>query len=141
MPTDAQRDGGFTLLEVLVAFVIATLALTVLVHAGVDGLHGAALGARYQEALARARSHLAAAVAAPQSGDRQGDEGDGFHWHVRVAPVASEAVASQTMPGTGPAAHASLVAVSVAISWGDGPRRSVELDSEQVVTGTVTDMP
>ena len=119
---------GFTLIEVLVAFIIAGLALAVLVHAGVEGLRASSLSARYQEALARAQSHLAAAVDASQPGDRQGDEGDGFHWHVRTVPLA------HITTSNGPA---TLLGVSVAISWGPPPGRSVHLDTEQVAGGNL----
>src|ERR1700712_3487121 len=114
-------DGGFTLIEVLVAFVIATVALAVMVHGAVDGLHGASLAGRYQEAVARARSHLAAVGDSPPPSDRQGDEGNGFHWHVRIVP------ADRAARGTG---QMTLMAVSVAVSW-DG--HVVELDSEHLV--------
>ena len=129
---EQQADWGFTLLEVLVAFVIAALALGLLFRIGTDGLTGAAQAGRYQEALARAQSHLDALGDSPPPGDRQGDEADGFHWHVRVVPIASE-----TLPGPG-GNRASLLSVSVAISWG---RRSVELDSERTVVGAVTEAP
>ena len=125
----ADGDGGFTLIEVLVAFVIATVALSVMVNAAVDGLRGATMAGRYQEAVARAQSHLAAVGDSPVASDRQGDEGAGYHWHVRIAPVS-------TIPfGQG---EATLLAISVAISWNG---RSVELDSERLVAGAAADAP
>lgn len=127
---NARREAGFTLIEVLVAFIIAGLALAVLAHAGLDGLRSSSLSARYQEALTRAQSHLAAIGDAPQPSDRQGDEGDGYHWHVRIVPLANAVIASGH--------HATLLAVSVAVSWGHSPGRRVELDTERVVAGTVT---
>ena len=122
----SPQEAGFTLIEVLVAFIIAGLALGILAHAGLDGLRSTSLSARYQEALARAQSHLAAIGDVPQPSDRQGDEADGYHWHVRIVPLATAAL------GTG---HATLLAVSVAISWGDRPGRTVRLDTERVVGG------
>ncbi len=125
----------------LVAFAIAALALAVLAHAGLDGVHGAQLSSRYQEALARARSHLAGIGDLPTPSDRQGDEADGFHWHVRIVPLATSAAPTLT---AGPAGAlpppVTLLAVSVAISWGT-PRRSVELDSERVVAGSAGNAP
>ena len=138
-----RTDRGFTLIEVLVAFVIATVALAVLTRAGLDGLRSTTLAARYQEALTRAQSHLAAIGDTPQPSDRQGDEGDGFHWHVRIASLAKEAVS--TAGASGPPPQVSLLAVSVAISWSDGgrdgSRRSVELDSERIAAGAVGEAP
>lgn len=119
-------DRGFTLLEVLVAFVIAMGALALLSRVGLDGLRGATLSGRYQEAVARAQSHLAGVGANPPLGDRQGDEGDGFHWRVRVMRRASTALPQGKA--------ASLLAISVGISWGV-PQRTVELDTERVVPG------
>ena len=57
-----RKERGFTLLEVLIAFVIAALALGVLFEAGVGALRGARAASRYEQAIARARSHLALAV-------------------------------------------------------------------------------
>lgn len=134
-----RTDRGFTLIEVLVAFVIAAIALAVLTRAGLDGLRSTTIAARYQEAMTRAQSHLAAIGDAPQPSDRQGDEGDGYHWRVRIAPLATEVVSAGG--ASGPPPRVSLVAVSVAISWADGgrhgERRSVELDSERITAGAV----
>jgi general secretion pathway protein I len=133
MRTESRGEAaGFTLIEVLVAFIIAALALAVLFNAGIDGLRASSLSAEYQEAIARARSHLAAAVDASQPGDRQGDDGDGFHWHVRTVPLAHIVTAS---------GQATLLAVSVAISWGHAPGRTVELDTEQVAGGDLRPAP
>jgi general secretion pathway protein I len=130
---NARRpEAGFTLIEVLVAFIIAGLALAVLLHGGVESLRASSLSARYQEALVRAQSHLAAAVDASQPGDRQGDEGDGFHWHVRTVPLGHI---------NSPAGPVTLLAVSVAISWGPPPGRYVQLDTEQVAGGDLRAAP
>jgi general secretion pathway protein I len=129
-------ERGFTLLEVLVAFIIAALALGVLFEGGLSGLRAAQTAARYQEAVSRARSHLAA-LSAPGAlvpGDLQGDDGGGYHWHVRVAPITTAApVRVGDAQSTVFATAATLYAVSVAISWkGDGGRRVVELDSRRL---------
>lgn len=129
-----RGDAGFTLLEVLVAFAIAALALAALTGAGLTGLGAAKLSDRYQEALARARSHLAAIGPNPQPSDRQGDEGDGYHWHVRIVQLAAAPV---LLPGEAPglghdAGQAVLYHVSVAISWGALPGRTLRLNAERV---------
>jgi len=58
----ASGNDGFTLLEVLVAFVVAALALGVLFDASLSGLRLATSTEHHGQAIARARSHLAMAV-------------------------------------------------------------------------------
>ncbi len=120
----SHRDDGFTLLEVLVAFVIAALALAVLARAALDGVTSAHLSGQYTEALARARSHLAGLPSPPTAGDFQGDEGNGFHWHLRVATGARETTRQNV--------NLALYDVAISISWTDGDRKRVlQLDTER----------
>jgi general secretion pathway protein I len=93
-------EPGFTLLEVLVAFAIAALALTVLLRATGTGLAETRVAARYDEAIVRARSHMAAVGrnAALTAGDTTGDDGGGFRWRLSVRPLASAAPAPTGAP-------------------------------------------
>ena len=56
----AGRQGtqraGFTLLEVLIALIIASIAIAALMRAGAAGLSATDTASRYEEAVARARS-------------------------------------------------------------------------------------
>jgi general secretion pathway protein I len=119
-------ERGFTLLEVLVAFIIAALALGVLFGGGIGGLTAANVARRYQEAISRAESHLAMAGNGPdfQPQDRQGDEGGGYHWHLRIAPVELGTPAAKGDP------VAALYAITVTMSWTvDRNTRSVTLQT------------
>jgi len=128
------------LLEIIVAFIIAALALGVLFQAGIGGLQAVQAASRYEQAIARARSRMTLAVHADPlvAGDWQGDDGGGFNWHVRVTPLASTAVrplygmtprGSSTFPLT-------LYLVSVVVAWRDGDgARQVRLDTEQIGQG------
>ena len=128
MGADGAEDRGFTLLEVLVAFAIAALALAVLFPAAIDGLTAASEASRYEDALTRARSHLAGIAWPPAPGDNEGDDGDGYHWHTRVVRDAA-ATSRQNVSLT-------LYDVSVAISWEEGDRkRVVQLDSKRAASG------
>ena len=125
MPRD--RDAGFTLLEVLVAFLIAAAALAVLFRAAGESASSVAVASRYTEALSRARSHLAEAdalIVAP--GDREGDDGGGYLYRVRITPrQAGAGLAGVLTP--------ALFDVSVAISWdSDGRPRAVQLDTQRL---------
>lgn len=118
-----HRDAGFTLLETMIALAIAGLALAALGRGTLDGLTLSQTAGRYEEAVARAQSRLAGIGPAPQAGDRQGDDGGGYHWHVRMVPVAT----ARTVPPT------ALYAVSVAISWEEnGARRVIDLETERM---------
>ena len=126
------RDArGFTLLEVLVAFVIAALALGVMFNVAVDALRSTALSARYEEAVVRARSHLAMVTngGSLMPGNWSGEDGGGYQWHIHVTPVSQ--VAAE--PTGGPAVPLVLYAVSVWITWiDDNHTREVRLDTEQI---------
>jgi general secretion pathway protein I len=139
-----DRERGFTLLEVLIAFVIAALAMGVMFDASIGGLRASQTAGRYQEAVSLARSHLAAAgAAALVAREQSGDDGRGFHWTVQVKPVASAklAPASPPVPGA-PAVEApsvTLFALTVTESWqGDGGERQVRLDSTRLGGGAPT---
>lgn len=135
-----EGEFGFTLLEVLIAFAIAALALGVLFHAGLTGLRAESTASKYEQAISRARSRLTAAVHADPlvSGDWQGDDGGGFTWHLRVAPLASTdirpiyaatPVGLSTFPLT-------LYSIAVVIAWHEGKAvREVRLDTQQIGQG------
>ncbi len=112
-----RRERGFTLLEVLVAFAIAAIALSLLARTAIDGMRSAEISGRYTEALARARSHLAGIASPPVPGDYQGDEGQGFHWHLRIA-TADRVTTRQSL-------RVGLYDVTVAISWDEGTQKRV----------------
>lgn len=128
---------GFTLLEVVVALVIAGMAAGALLVAVGSGLHATQTALMYDQAIVRAKSRLAAATHGTKltPGDRRGDDGGGFRWRLRVVPVASASV--RPVGVVGPRATASigvvLYGVSVWISWIDGgTERDVHLDTQQV---------
>ena len=126
MPATSRR--GFTLLEVLIALVIAAIGLGVLFQGSLVGIRAADLSGRTEEAVSRARSRLAvvanATVLAPE--DRNGDDGGGYRWRVRVVPLAVR----QDGPGL---PGSALYQVSVAVSWGVGRNaQSVTLETKRL---------
>ena len=121
MRADRAGEAGFTLLEALIAFVIAALALAALLQGALTGLRATEAASRTEEALARARSRLAALDAAPLApADRRGDDGGGFAWRLRVVPEATSG-------------GLTLYAVSVAVGWRDGGTpREVRLETQRL---------
>lgn len=131
-----STERGFTVLEVLIAFTIAALATSVLLQASLGGLQAAGVAGRYEEATSRARSHLAALGTALAPSDTEDEDGSGYHWHLRVAPIASVVVGADVAGRT--PVRATLYSISVAISWRERERtRLVELDSKRIGTTPV----
>ncbi len=124
-------ERGFTLLEVMVAFIIAALALGALTQGASAGLQSARVAAHYQEALSRARSRMAALETSLQPGEQRGDDGGGFTWRVLVQPRAT---AGAPRPNDPPRpGRAVLCAVLVEIAWRmDGGSRTVSLTSQRL---------
>ena len=121
------HNGGFTLLEVVVALAIAGLALVGLFRAGSGGLFAVDTAARAEEAVQRAQSHLAAIGrnAALTEGQFTGDDGGGYRWTLRVRPLDVRQSAGQDGLS---AATTTLFDVEVAISWpGQAGERQVVL--------------
>lgn len=126
---------GFTLLEVLVAFVIAALALAVFYEGSIGGLRSARVAGTYEEAVSLARSHLAELSQrnATQPVAAEGTDGPLFHYSVAVKPIASEQLQRSLLEEANnrPARVATLYALNVTESWTeDGHTRSVHLLGE-----------
>ena len=128
------REQGFTLLEVLVASVIAALALGVLLQGALASVRSVRVSGQYQEALSRARSHLAALDDGSllKPGERAGNDGRGFRWQVRISPAATAPIGrGATNEAAG--SRVALYAITVVVSWdGEAGSRQVRLDSERV---------
>jgi general secretion pathway protein I len=107
-------------------------------RAGATGLGASDAASRYEEAIARARTHLAATTHGMMltPGDNQGDDGHGYHWRVRVVRVGATTI-QQTGMARRPPVPVALYQVSVRISWGSGDTvRDVVLETDQVGAGT-----
>jgi len=133
--TGSER--GFTLIEVLVAFVIAALAIGVMVEAARGGLFAVRTAGRYEEGVSRARSHLAAIgrTVTLAEGELKGDDGGGYHWRVNVAPVAvSRLPGSDATPAQpAPPQPVTLYRITVAESWTEfGRTREVRLATQRL---------
>jgi prepilin-type N-terminal cleavage/methylation domain-containing protein len=133
-----RDERGFTLLEVMVAALIAAAVFAVLLPTGLTGIRTVRAAGAYETAMALARSHLAMLGRNPadESGDLHGKDGP-FDWRVRVAPEAA------VDPGPGivnwflhrDEARVTLYAVSVIVSWqSEGRRRELRLDTQRLGT-------
>jgi general secretion pathway protein I len=113
------REQGFTLIEVIVAFALLALALTLLLGT----LSGAARQIRAADDASRASLHAQSlfsqlGVVEPlQPGRREGEFEDGrYRWSLEIAPYADPRV-----PGAVIDPSASrLLELQLLVRWGDG---------------------
>ena len=140
-PRHAGTERGFALLEVVIAFIIAGVALGVLFHESVSSLRSIQAASRYEEAVSRARSRLAIAThGAPLTqGDMEGEDGGGYHWRVHVAPMSQTAVRPVGMRGRERPTWVALALynVSVQVTWTERGTdtkavREVRLDTQHL---------
>ena len=133
-------DAGFTLLEMLIAFAIATIALAVLYHGAIGGLLGSSMAARTDEAVARARSRMAALChgVTLTPGEQSGDDGGGFAWRTQINRAATETVVRGGGDQPGPPLRADLFAVRVIESWPGSVRpHQVSLETRCLSVGAI----
>jgi len=84
-----KSEAGFTLIEVMAALVIASLAIVVLLQAGFTGAAENLAAARYQQALSRAQSRLASfgPLTPVAPGTLSGDDGGGYRWQADITEL------------------------------------------------------
>lgn len=122
---------GFTLIEVLVAFSITTLALGVIFQIYAKGAAATALTNEYAYALAIAESKLAGAPVdiASHHHEKQGTELDKYHWELRAEDYLAENQGAEL-----PSSY-SLMSVIVDVKWKSrGRLREVNLQTLIPVT-------
>lgn len=124
-----SAEAGFTLLEVLVAVVILSVAVVTLVQLASQGLRLLKLSSDYQEAVLLA-DRVTRADDAPVEGVETGHEGR-FDWERRTTLMA---VPDDMAPvGSRPP---RLLALAVAVRWGAG--RTLEISTLRLAPAAVT---
>jgi general secretion pathway protein I len=125
------RQSGYTLIEVLVAFMILALALTVLMRIFSGGLRNVSVSSDYATATLIAESRLAAAgIDLPLvPGETSGTEGERFEWTISVQDY-------EPWPGYRSAAQGvDAYRVTVTVEWPHRDRtRSVGLSTVRLIT-------
>jgi general secretion pathway protein I len=117
-----RSQSGFSLLEVLVAFVILALAMGVLMRIFSGGLQNATRAGDYQQAVMLAQSKLASiGIEVPLNENESDGEFDSkYRWHVsirRFQDTAAQADAAAATPA--PPLPVRLLEVEVQVLWGD----------------------
>lgn len=132
-PALTRREAGFTILEVLAAFVLLAVTLAVLLQMFSGGLRDAQLADEYARAVMIAQSRLAQLTAAEKisEGTSTGFD-EPFAWTLSVSPYDE-----RQEPDAGGQAQAEyslrvrLLRVESKVSWqaADGRNRDVRLTS------------
>jgi len=130
---------GFSLLEVLVAFVILALILGVLMQIFSGGLRNASRVDEYQQAMLLGQSKLASiGIEIPLKVSESNGEFDAvYRWHVSIRPYL--VAPAQTSDQTGlpvPILPVSLLEVEIQVLWGGSNQpRSASLKTLRLVNG------
>ena len=138
-PSIPNSQQGYTLIEVLVAFAVLALALTMLLGT----LSGATRQVRWSADAGRAALHAQSLLAqvgvgeALQPGRRDGEFDDGrYRWTLDVAPFVDPLLPAPA--GSDPFAP-QLMQLRLAVEWGEGGRgQRMQLDSLRLVQPDAT---
>lgn len=127
MRADA-RQRGYSLVEVLVAFAIVALALTVLLRIFSAGVRNTAVSAEYAHAALVAESRLASADIGPRAAAvTAGTEDEKYHWTTSIRPYLP--YPDYTSPVRGLAAYE----IHVSVAWpGERGERRIELGTIRI---------
>ncbi len=132
-----RSQRGFTLIEVVVAFALLALALTLLLAS----LSGASRQIRIASDSSRATLHAQSLLAQVgvgetlQPGSDQGSFDAGrYRWVLQVAPYVDPL--RSPSPLSNPSAP-RLVQLTLAMEWGDGPGQQMQWQTLRLVQGDI----
>lgn len=129
-----NKQRGFSLLEILIAFSILALSLGILLKIFSAGVDTAVVAENYTVAVEIAESLMSkTGVETPlQTGQEEGTENEKYHWRVVVSPFEFN---PENVDVT--ALNAMLFRVKVTVTWGDdnthANERRVELTTLKLV--------
>jgi Tfp pilus assembly protein PilV len=121
-----MREGGFTLMEVLVAGVIMTISFVLVMQLFSGGQRLSKSSCDYTRAVVHAKDKMEEISPSPEAGS--GEFEDGFRWEAVVEPF-------ETPETEGGESLFSLLMIKVKVLWDDNDKEhSVELVSLKTVS-------
>jgi general secretion pathway protein I len=135
-PSQINKQQGFSLLEILIAFSILALSLGILLKIFSAGVNTAVVAEDYTAAVQIAESLMAkTGVETPlQPGQDSGLENEKYHWLVEVSPFSFNPENNDATAMT-----AVLFKIKVVVSWGEDNAndRQVQLITLKLINKTV----
>jgi len=115
MPVPSRHVRGFTLLEILVAFIVLSLVGGALLQLFHGGLRNVTLSSEYSRAALLARSKMAEldAYNVVEPGESEGEFDETFRWRLTTTPYTDP---DGNLP---PKADYQAVRMQLAIIWGE----------------------
>jgi general secretion pathway protein I len=136
IPKQVNKQQGFSLLEILIAFSILALSLGILLKIFSAGVNTAVVAEDYTAAVQIAESLMAkTGVETPlQANQASGMENEKYHWLVEVSPFEFN---PENVDPT--ALTAVLFKVKVTVRWGDDNvnDRQIELTTLKLINKTL----
>ncbi len=117
-----RRQGGFTLIELIAAFVIFALGFGILLQILGDAMRSTRQAQQATQAALYAQSLLdAQGIGVPlKEGSSSGDFDDTYHWQLNVLRYQPQAVAGATMaPAMATPGRPELFQLELVVSWGN----------------------
>ncbi len=133
MASASKESRGFTLIEVLVAFVILAMTLGISFQIFSTGFRATRVAGAYATATMLAQSKLAAlGVEEPlEEGESIGEFDEQFQWRLDVRPYEAD-----DAEPAGPGAQTQALEVALTVSWGKpNSERSISLETLRLAPG------
>ncbi|KJV06621.1 general secretion pathway protein GspH [Methylocucumis oryzae] len=132
MQTNSKQQ-GFSLLEILIAFAILAISLTILLKIFSAGTNTAIVAEEYTTAVQIAESLMTQVGVATriQPGETSGDENERYHWRILITPYLPD-------PNLVDIKQLKLLMyqVVVTVSWSDGGDGERQLELSTLKLGT-----
>jgi len=129
-----RQQGGFTLIEVIIAFALLALALTLLL----GSLSGAARQVRAADEVSHATLHAQSLLAQVgvgeplQVGRSQGEfSGSGYRWSLEVSPYVDPL---RPQRATLDPSALRLLQLRLSVQWGDRPGQQLQWQTLRLAT-------